>query len=61
MNIEKILQDPLINKVELARRMFPGQKYPEPYLNKKINRRYGQSITASDIEKIKNIMDDFTD
>lgn len=56
MNIEKMLSDPLINKMELARRMFPGQKYPEPYLNKKINKRYGQSLNASDIEKIKNIL-----
>jgi hypothetical protein len=58
MNIDKILNNPLINRTQLARLMFPGQKYPEPYLNKKIHCKQGQSIGPKDKEKIKVIIND---
>lgn len=51
----EVLSNPLINKAELARLLFPNQKHPEQYLNDKIFKRYGKRITPNDEKKIKNI------
>ena len=58
MNIIKILSSPLINKAQLAKLMFPKLNQPEPYLNKKINNKYGQSIGPKDKAKIIKIFND---
>lgn len=56
MNIDKILKSPLINKSALAKEMFPKLKKPEPYLSKKINGKYGQTLGFKDREEIKRII-----
>lgn len=61
MNIDKILNNPLINRNELARQMYPY--YTDPriagrYLYNKIKGNQRQSITFKDRELIKKIIKD---
>ena len=57
MNAEKIINSDLINKSELARKMWPNIKDPIVKLQNKIAGRQGQRLTERDkmlIEKISN-------
>lgn len=58
MNIKKILKSPLINKAELSRQMWPGNKNSHSRLSNKIGNMYGQRITPKDESKIIEIIED---
>ncbi len=56
MDVDKIVNSPLINLAALAKLMYPGNKSPRQYLYKKIHNKERQSITYTDREKIKEII-----
>lgn len=61
MNIDKIINSPLINRNALARLMYPGMNSktgPGQYLYKKLHNKEGQSFGYADKEKIKEIFKD---
>lgn len=58
MNIDKILNNPLINRSALARLMYPNMlpTTSKNYLNNKIQQRQRQTLTYKDRELIKEII-----
>lgn len=61
MNIDKVLNNPLINRNALARLMYPTHSNPASagrYLYNKLNNKQRQSITFKDRELIKKIIKD---
>ena len=61
MNIDKVLNNPLINRNALARLMYPTHTDPASagrYLYNKINNKQRQSLTFADREKRKKIIAD---
>lgn len=56
MEAIELIKNPLINKSELARQMFPSQKRPEQYLFDKVNNIQGKRITEKDKNKIEIIL-----
>lgn len=48
--------DPLINKSELARQLFPTQKRPQQHLNDKLHNIQGKRITDEDKKNIEIIL-----
>lgn len=53
--IEELLKSGLVNISEIARKLYPKNKYPEGYLLKKVNRTEGRRLTEKDLEEIKNM------
>lgn len=56
MDILKIISNPLVNKSELARLMFPLQKRPQQFLYDKVNNIQGKRLTESDKKNIEIIL-----
>ena len=59
MNIDKVLNNPLINRAELSRQMYPNNKSHKQYLYNKLYKVQRQSLTFKDRETIKKIITDF--
>ena len=58
MDIFKILEGKLINRNELARRMFPNNKTAGQYLYHKLNCINRLKITQADQDKVKQIINE---
>ena len=59
LNTEKIIElinHPLINRAELARRMFPNNKTPEQALQAKLMKIQNKRITDRDCENVIRIL-----
>lgn len=60
LNTEKIIElinHPLINRAELARRMFPNNKTPEQALQAKLMKIQNKRITEKDCENVIRIIE----
>lgn len=55
-NIDRLLNSNIINRTELARRMYPTNKQAGQYLYKKLNRLERQSFTTEDRNKLETII-----
>ncbi len=51
-----LIKHPLINRAELARRMFPNNKNPEQSLNSKLMNVQNKRITEKDCENVIEII-----
>lgn len=51
-----LIKHPLINRAELARRMFPNNKNPEQSLNSKLMNIQNKRITEKDCENVSEIL-----
>lgn len=59
MNVDDVIsliKHPLINRAELARRMFPNNKNPEQSLNSKLMNIQNKRITERDCENVIEIL-----
>lgn len=54
--IIELIKHPLINRAELARRMFPNNKTPEQALNSKLMNVQNKKITDKDCENVIRIL-----
>lgn len=54
--IIELINHPLINRAELARRMFPNNKTPEQALNSKLKNVQNKKITEKDCENVVRII-----
>lgn len=54
--IIELINHPLINRAELARRMFPNNKTPEQALNSKLKNVQNKKITDKDCENVIRIL-----
>jgi hypothetical protein len=54
--IIELINHPLINRAELARRMFPNNKTPEQALNSKLKNVQNKKITEKDCENVIRIL-----
>lgn len=54
--IIELINNPLINRAELARRMFPNNKTPEQALNSKLKNIQNKKITEKDCENVIRIL-----
>ena len=54
--IIELINHPLINRAELARRMFPNNKTPEQALNSKLRNVQNKKITDKDCENVIRIL-----
>lgn len=54
--IIELINNPLINRAELARRMFPNNKTPEQALNSKLKNVQNKKITEKDCENVIRIL-----
>lgn len=54
--IIELINHPLINRAELARRMFPSNKTPEQALNSKLKNVQNKKITEKDCENVIRIL-----
>ena len=54
--IIKLINHPLINRAELARRMFPNNKTPEQALQAKLLNTQNKRITDKDCENVIRIL-----
>lgn len=65
MKLQKFLEEnPIINKAELARRMFPDRKYATGMFNNKLKENHAgnskQRITEQDFERAKEILNELS-
>lgn len=56
MDVKRILEDALINKSELAKRLWPDQKNPKTHLYHKMKGINGHRITELDAERIREVI-----
>ena len=56
--IIELINHPLINRAELARRMFPNNQTPEQALNSKLKKVQNKKLTEKDCENVIRILKD---
>lgn len=54
--IIELINHPLINRAELARRMFPNNQTPEQALNSKLKNVQNKKITEKDCKNVIRIL-----
>lgn len=57
--IKELINDPLINKAELARRMFPNNKAADRNLDNKLAENKYRRLTEKDCESVMKIFGRF--
>jgi hypothetical protein len=58
MNIDKILNNPLLSRAAIAKKIWPNNKTAGVYLFNKMHNVQKQTLTYQDKEKIKKIIED---
>lgn len=58
MNIDKILNNPLLSRAAIAKQLWPNNRNAGKYIYSKMHNLQGQTLSFADKEKIKKIIKD---